>query len=111
MKSKKTMKPLGWMGVCLGIGWIWLICILWTFIDIDGWILYPIGFTSIFIMICTSLYWLIKTGDFYECHSCRVHFDRQETPPYIKESDMEYNKYFCQKCNKSLKIEEKEKED
>lgn len=110
MKSRKTMKPLGWMGVCLGIGWIWLLCVLWTFIDIDGWILYPIGFTSLFIMVCASIIWLIKIDDFYECHICKVNFDKEEEPPYIIEGSYEPNRYFCPRCNKSLKIEQKENE-
>lgn len=110
----KSMKRLGIILVGLGIGWIWLISILWTFIDIDGWILYPIGLTSVFLMLCISLHYLSKMDDYYDCHSCGVWFDKQNNLPHIEKQSYDPDLFYCSECTKRLDLKnilsEKEKE-
>lgn len=100
----KSTKRLGIILVGLGIGWIWLISILWTFIDIDGWILYPIGSTSVFLLLCISLYFIYKIDDYYDCTSCSVWFDKQSNPPFIKSQSYDPDLYFCPECTKRLDL-------
>ena len=99
-------KMIGFMGVCLGIGWIWLISVIWTFVDIDGWILYPIAFTSIFLMICATTYTLLKTESFYDCKGCGIWFDKQKDTPFVKSRSYEPDELYCPSCTKKSKLED-----
>lgn len=101
----KKAKQIGSMLVILGIGWIWLISVIWTFIEIDGWILYPIAFTSVFLMLCATIHILLKIDDLYDCQSCGIWFDKQKDTPFVVRRDYDPNELYCPSCAKKSDLE------
>lgn len=104
------IRKLGSKGIGIGIGWIWLLAIILNFVDIDGWILYPIAFSGIFLMVCLTLYWILSFERFYLCIKCNEWFDKEKNKPKV---DIGYSstRYTCPDCQKILSKKTKEEKD
>ena len=68
------IKKLKYKLIAYGIIWIWVIAILNQYIDIDGWILYPICATGVFLLIVLSLSLFYDVSRVHRCRKCGKYY-------------------------------------
>jgi len=80
-----TINKLKYKAIAYGIVWVWVIAILNEYINIDGWILYPICFTGVFLLMVAGVKLLLACWDITLCSDCRGYYLEKEKDLHICE--------------------------
>jgi hypothetical protein len=96
------VKKIGIAVIIYGIWCVWLTAITSEYINDDGWILYPMFGTIIFITIAVGVYLAIYVEGIYFCEDCKIWNHGSILIGHPSENYYE-NKYYCDYCYKNHK--------
>lgn len=102
------LKKLNIWAVIYGILWIWTVALLWRYINIDGWILYPIAGTLVFLLLVTGFYLLWKYEQYKRCNRCGLFQHKEEM---VEDNSKWELRWYCHPCWSKERGKKEEDED
>ena len=96
MNNMNNMSKLKYKIIAYGIAWIWVIAILNQYIDIDGWILYPISATGVFLLIVVGAHLVYGVDNLYQCYDCNNFFHKLDKK--LCKDGGKHSQDYCEDC-------------
>jgi len=81
-----------------GIVWIWVYAIMNQYIDIDGWVLYAVSYSGIFLLVVVGFYLLCGIDRVHRCTGCGEIFHELDNKDMYWNRDAFYQIWRCDAC-------------